>query len=387
MHEQYDIDPWTIYTTFQGGTILNQYPLKLIVISTITFNGFFLASLISIGQLISDRKSPKTWLFILLFFIFCLFQIHYIVFEIGLIAKYKIINLFSIAAIYLLGPTMMGITMHAVQEKYVLKTSDLWHFVPAIIASLMSLGIIFNTEYQHLNILHGYYYNEYIVSLSFLGSMFVTVYLVWAGRMLLNSYLLSKKVILKNPSVFVTFIILLFFGLALFSDITAVCFNSRVFMEVSLIIMNLIIIFLFLIVFKYPDYYKTLHVVVEDEKQKRWYLKGIDLDLLSLKIDNLINKKKIFMDENLSLEFMAEKVDLSRHQLSQYMNDIVGEKFTTFINKHRVDAAKALLIKKPDENIIIIAYEVGFQSKSTFNASFTKFEKLTPKAYRKIHLK
>lgn len=91
------------------------------------------------------------------------------------------------------------------------------------------------------------------------------------------------------------------------------------------------------------------------------------------------------MDENLSLEFMAEKVDLSRHQLSQYMNEIVGEKFTTFINKHRIDAAKALLIKKPDENIIIIAYEVGFKSKSTFNASFTKFEKLTPKAYRKIH--
>ena len=164
--------------------------------------------------------------------------------------------------------------MHAVQEKYVLKTSDFWHLVPAIIASLMSLGIIFNTEYQHLNILHGYYYNEYIVSLSFLGSMFVTFYFVWAGRILLNLYLLSKKVILKNPSVFVTFIILLFFGLALFSDITAVCFNSRFFMEVSLIIMNLIIIFLFLIVFKYPDYYKTLHVVVEDEKQKRWYQKN-----------------------------------------------------------------------------------------------------------------
>ena len=154
-----------------------------------------------------------------------------------------------------------------------------------------------------------------------------------------------------------------------------------------LILLNLIIIFLFLIVFKYPDYYKTVHVVVKEEKHKRRLLKGIDLDLLSLKITNLMEKEHIFMDENLNLESMAVSVGLSRHQLSQYMNDIIGENFASFVNRHRIKAAKKMLIQMPDENIITIAYEVGFKSKSTFNASFAKFEKTTPKAFRKARLK
>lgn len=366
---------------------MGKYDFKLVVIFIITFNGFFLASLIAIGQLISDRKSPKTWLFVLLFLIFCLFQIHYIVYEIGILGIYKIINLFPIAAFFLLGPTIMNITKHAVQEKYILKKSDLWHFVPAVIVSLASLYIIFKTEHQQLDFLHGYYYNKYIASLGLLGGLLSNFYLFWAGGILLNSYLLSKKVLLKNPPALITFVILLFFVLAMFADIAAVSFNSKIFMDFTIIILTLIIIFLFLIVFKYPDYYKTLRVVVKDEKQKRWYLNDINLDLLSLKINNLMNKEQIFMDENLSLESMAAKVELSKHQLSQYMNDIIEENFSSFINRHRVEAAKTLLIKNPDENIIIIAYEVGFKSKSTFNASFAKFEKLTPKAYRKKHLK
>ncbi len=319
---------------------MGKYDFKLVVIFIITFSGFLLAFLTAIGQLISDRKSPKTWLFVLLFLIFCLFQIHYIVGEIGILEIYKIFNLFPIAALLLLGPTIMNITKHAVQEQYILKKSDLWHFVPAVIVSLASLYIIYNTEHQQLDFLHGYYYNRYIASLGLFGGLLFTFYLLWAGRILLKSYLLSKKVILKNPPALITFIVLLFFVLALFSDIAAISFNSKIFMEFTITILTLIIIFLFLIVFKYPDYYKTLRVVVKDEKQKRWYL-----------------------------------------------NDIIGEKFSSFINRHRVEAAKNLLIKNPDENIIIIAYEVGFKSKSTFNASFAKFEKLTPRAYRQKHLK
>lgn len=367
---------------------MNQYSLKLLVILFITFNGLFLASLIAVGQLIADRKSSKTWLFFLLFLIFCLFQIHYIIFEIQSLSQYKIINLFPVTAIYLLGPVILGITRLTVKEGYTtLKKKEIKHLVPVLTASLACLVIIFNTEYSQFNILNGYYYNQYISFFGILGTMVFAFYLFGAGRVLFNSYVLSTRVILKNPPVFVTFSILILFAIVLFTVILAACLNSRMFMEISLILLNSIIIFLFLIVFKYPDYYKTIHVVVKEEKQKRQLLKGVDLDLLKRKIMDLMEKEHIFMDENLSLESMAVMMGLGRHQLSQYMNDSIGENFASFVNRHRIKAAKKMLIQRPDENIIIIAYEVGFKSKSTFNASFAKFEKTTPKAFRKAHLK
>ena len=364
--------------------VLNQYNLKLLAILFITFNGIFLSSLIAVGQLIADRKSSKTWLFFLLFLIVCLFQIHYIIFEIQSLAQYKIINLFPVTAIYLLGPVILGITKLSVKEGYTtLDKKEIKHLVPVLAASLVCLVIIFNTEYSQFTFLNGYYYNRYVSFFGILGTLIFALYLFGAGGVLFNSDVLSTRVILKNPPVFVTFSILILFAIVLFTDILAASFNSRLFMEISLILLNSIIIFLFLIVFKYPDYYKTIHIVVKEEKQKRQLLKGIDLDLIEREITDLIEKEQIFMDENLSLDSMAAMLGLGKHQLSQYMNDILGENFASFINRHRIKAAKKMLIQRPDENIIIIAYEVGFKSKSTFNASFAKFEKTTPKAFRK----
>jgi AraC-like DNA-binding protein len=366
---------------------LNQYPLKLIVILTITFNGLFLASLITIGQMISDRKSPKTWLFFLLFSIFCLFQIHYIFFEMGLLDHYIFINMFPITAIYLLGPTLFGITLHGVKHKSILSRDMSWHFGPAIGASLLSLSLLFTTELSNSPVLYGYYYNRYLFVLSGLGTLSFVIYLFLSGRELINSYLLSRKVILENPAVFVAFFILIFLVLALLSDIAALFLHSKVFMECSLFILNLIIIFLFLIVFKYPDYYKAIHVVVKKETQKRSYLKGIDLDTLARDIKKGMEQDRIFTNEDLNLASMADCIGLTRHQLSEYMNSVIGQNFTTFINRHRIEAAKKMLKQRPEENIISIAFEVGFKSKSTFNASFSQFEKTTPHSYRKKWLK
>ncbi len=366
---------------------MNHFSPKLIAILIITFNGFFLASLITIGQIIADRKSPKTWLFLFLFSIFCLFQIHYIFFEIGLLGKYKIINIFPITAIFLLGPAILGITIHSVKESYSFNKKGVLHFVPAVISILISLLILYTTEYLPTKMIYGYYYNWHMSALGFLGSLFFAFYLFQAGHVLFNSDVLSGNLILKKPPVFVAITILTFLVLAFFSDIAAVCFNSKFFMELSLIILNFIIIFLFLIVFKYPDYYKTFHVIVKKEKEKRSHLKGIDLDGLSNKINSLMEKEKIYMDENLNLESMSDKVGINKHQLSQYMNHIIQENFTAFINRHRINAAKKILIQYPEENIINIAFEVGFKSKSTFNASFSKFEKTTPLAFKKQHLK
>jgi AraC-like DNA-binding protein len=57
--------------------------------------------------------------------------------------------------------------------------------------------------------------------------------------------------------------------------------------------------------------------------------------------------------------------------------------FYDFVNKYRVEEAKRLLLdNNRNYKIIAIAYEVGFNSKATFNRVFKKFTGLTPSDFK-----
>ena len=59
--------------------------------------------------------------------------------------------------------------------------------------------------------------------------------------------------------------------------------------------------------------------------------------------------------------------------------------FYNFINEFRIEAAKEILQdpSSKGKNILQIAYEVGFNSKSAFNTYFKRLTGKTPSAYRK----
>ena len=109
---------------------------------------------------------------------------------------------------------------------------------------------------------------------------------------------------------------------------------------------------------------------------------GINLKELNLKLNEIMDQEEIFTDEKISLPLLARRLNISQHQLSQYLNDRKRETFSSFINKYRINKAKEILLKNPDLKILAVAYEVGFQSKSTFNAAFSKFVKMTPHEFK-----
>jgi AraC-like DNA-binding protein len=57
--------------------------------------------------------------------------------------------------------------------------------------------------------------------------------------------------------------------------------------------------------------------------------------------------------------------------------------FNTFVNTYRVEEVKRLLVDYPEKTVLQIAHEAGFNSKSSFYDSFTRFTGLTPVEYRK----
>ena len=98
-----------------------------------------------------------------------------------------------------------------------------------------------------------------------------------------------------------------------------------------------------------------------------------------------MQEKKPYLDAELTLSTLAKNLNMSRSHLSQLINGGLGENFYDFVNKYRVEEVKRLM-KDPavqNFNLLGIALEAGFKSKSTFNLIFKRFTGLTPTEYRK----
>jgi AraC-like DNA-binding protein len=87
--------------------------------------------------------------------------------------------------------------------------------------------------------------------------------------------------------------------------------------------------------------------------------------------------------ENLSLETLAEAVQLSPHQLSELINTEFQQGFSRYIRQHRIDEAKRLLLAEPTASVLSIGLSVGFNSQSNFYAAFREFVGMPPAQYRK----
>lgn len=109
------------------------------------------------------------------------------------------------------------------------------------------------------------------------------------------------------------------------------------------------------------------------------------LEEYMLKVEKAIRRDELFMDTELNLAKLAKKVDLSPHQLSYVINTGFHQNFNNYINTFRIEKAKKLLESRSLNNysILGIAYESGFNSKTSFNIMFKKITGTTPSQYKK----
>ena len=108
-----------------------------------------------------------------------------------------------------------------------------------------------------------------------------------------------------------------------------------------------------------------------------------DLAEAKKKLMHVIEKERAHLDPDLGLPQLAAKVLLSTHDLSFVINEGFNENFFQFINRYRIEEAKRLLRSDAHKhlNILGIAYESGFRSKSTFNNTFKKLTGQSPSQF------
>jgi AraC-like DNA-binding protein len=95
-----------------------------------------------------------------------------------------------------------------------------------------------------------------------------------------------------------------------------------------------------------------------------------------------MKEEKIFLTEDLTITALANELDISIHHLSQVINDKYKMNFSEYINRQRIEEAKRLIEKESLANIADIAFNVGFNSLSSFNNAFKKFTATTPSQFK-----
>ena len=96
-----------------------------------------------------------------------------------------------------------------------------------------------------------------------------------------------------------------------------------------------------------------------------------------------IKSEKPFTDPNLTLKELARKINIQQRYLSQIINEYMHQNFHDFINHYRIEFAATMLSEEKEKSILDIAYDSGFNSKSSFNSEFKKNMHMTPSQYRK----
>jgi AraC-like DNA-binding protein len=98
----------------------------------------------------------------------------------------------------------------------------------------------------------------------------------------------------------------------------------------------------------------------------------------------VMENDKLYLDEELSLRALSEKVGLPSAHVSQVLNDRLKKNFYDFVNGFRVEEAKRILRdpRRREQKILGIAFDTGFASKVAFNRVFKKYTGVTPSEFK-----
>jgi AraC-like DNA-binding protein len=155
-------------------------------------------------------------------------------------------------------------------------------------------------------------------------------------------------------------------------------------MDTGILLIGLTGITYLLFMNRYPHFYQLVAREEKQQKYKKSVLQGLSKDKIVTRLKELMGEEKIYRQPELKLDEVASLLLINPHQLSELINDYMGMNFSSYINSYRVDEAKELLIKNPDQSTLSVGLEVGFGSKPSFNNIFKQATGMTPSEYRKI---
>lgn len=284
---------------------------------------------------------------------------------------------------------------------------DLLHFIPLLINILLHAEFFMMSGAEKIEIIRNK--NLYYRTVGIIGDEIIAIQgIVYSTLVLKRLARYSKEIQNYQSTVNKSILQVLLVGtsLTLFAWLIGTVgvnldyFNVKVkvdlFMYVYLILV-IVIYFISYMSLKTPEMFK-----LEEENLKEEVLEEspvIDLEAkksleefeqIQAEIQSQLNALQVYMENekpfiksDLSLQGLADDLTLSRHQLSALFNQQHHKNFYEFVNSYRVEEVKRLMQQPENQNIKLmsLAYDAGFNSKSSFNRIFKQMTEMTPSQY------
>ncbi|MBI9074064.1 MAG: AraC family transcriptional regulator [Desulfatibacillum sp.] len=263
---------------------------------------------------------------------------------------------------------------------------SLMHFIPAMGAFCIETGfqmLPLNFKSHWLNEMFLQPPKHALMILVVVGAVHAFAYISHLLKMDLRLVWNVKEVKIELRSLFVLDILAILSVVSLYMGFT---FKIPWLFDYGGLLLAVLTVSVFLGYNRFPNFLQLLKEEFGKMRYEKSSLTHVDTSAINEGLIRLITEEKIFTDPELNLKGLAERLSLSPHQLSEYLNERVQTDFRSFINVFRVREAKRVLVEEPDKNILTICYDVGFGSKSTFNTVFKKETGQTPSEYRESAL-
>lgn len=260
----------------------------------------------------------------------------------------------------------------------------LLHFLPAVINIFLGIihtvgvtlrdgeGLGIDSLIKNLQL--PYYFN-------ILGLLLILVYIaVSLWRLEIFTTLWRRP---RNPLVVMSTVWLIFSALIILFGIVSISLKIVKILRITFLLISIQTIITFLLGNRYPQFIQWFTEEVQKNKYHRSQIGDLDSSSIEKRLRELMEFEKIFCDEELTLNALASELDITSHQLSEFLNSRLDMNFNYYINRYRIEEAKAMLLNEPGRPITSVSYAVGFNTKSVFNEAFLKQTGMSPRDFRK----
>lgn len=345
-------------------------------------SGFFIGIILILkkGQDVVAKTLISVFVLIHSVFIF-----HIFLFNTNLNYKAPHVLYMSSAFSYLYGP-LIYFYFKRITTHYEFKRRDLLHLIPTVLAFLLFIPIYFLPASEKVKIMFevgNFNRIPYLwgvvstktVSLAVYG--FLLIHLYFKNKEHKNYSLEAQRWLNALVSLVGTYVIsYLIYGLTI-SDVIP---RSEFLYHLQIVAMASMVLYIGYASYLRPFLFANSFGKRIEKYNKSGLTPDYSLELRDQLVD-LMEEEKIYLRNDVKLDDLAEKLNTTRHNTSQVINEHFGLNFFEFMNKYRIQDAVEILEKDKKVNIIEVAYQVGFNNKVTFNKSFKKFLSQTPTQY------
>jgi len=297
----------------------------------------------------------------------------------SLIKYYNVLFVLS-QLVFLLGPLLYFYSKSVIDFQFRLKKKDLFHSVPFFVAILVSTVEVYFLNY-HLG-----WQSPLRETMSATVILQITLYIV-ASVIVLRSEVRSLFSPIDDARLawlrllLVGYIVFWFFQLHFFVFIDlwklyGLCpYSDTLYLTTIFILFNCVVF----VALKNPEIFSF------NRKYLKSDLRESDKEAYIGKILDAMEIEKLYREPLLTLASLSRHLGIPVSYISQIVNESFGSNFCDFVNRYRIEETKQRLNLRArnKQSILEIAFEVGFNSKSSFNSAFKKHTGLTPRDYIK----